>query len=101
LLGLAAFTSEVPPLPTVKAWKVAHGKLLWWSNGSLLWRWSRGTVELLLLLLLWLLLLKLPLLVLWAVAPILLLLWTVQLTPRWGIYHEVLRRSTARTTTSR
>jgi hypothetical protein len=36
---------------------------------------------LLLLLLLWLLLLKLPRLELWAIAPILLLLWLTQLTP--------------------
>jgi hypothetical protein len=31
-------------------------------------------------------------------APILLLLWLMQLTPRWGIHHVVLWRSTARTT---
>jgi hypothetical protein len=54
-------------------------------------------VELMLLLLLRL---ELPLLVLWAIAPILLLLRSVQLTPRWGIHHAVLRRSTARTTTA-
>jgi hypothetical protein len=40
------------------------------------------------------------LLLLWAIAPILLLLWSVQLTPRWGIHHAVLRRSTTRTTTA-
>jgi hypothetical protein len=33
--------------------------------------------------------------------PILLLLWSTQLTPRWGIHHAVLQRSTARTTTTR
>jgi hypothetical protein len=33
------------------------------------------------------------------IAPILLLLWLTQLTPRWGIHHAVLGRSTARTTT--
>jgi hypothetical protein len=55
-------------------------------------------VELLLLLLLWL---ELPLLVLLAVAPILLLLRSAQQTPRRGIHHAVLRRSTARTTTGR
>jgi hypothetical protein len=31
-------------------------------------------------------------------APILLLMWSTQLTPRWGIHHVVLWRSTARTT---
>jgi hypothetical protein len=55
---------------------------------------------LLLLLLLWLLLLKLPRLELWAIAPILLLLWLTQLTPWWGIHHAVLGRTTARTTTT-
>jgi hypothetical protein len=47
-----------------------------------------------------LLLLELPRLELWAIALILLLLWSTQLTPRWGIYHAVLGRSTARTTTT-
>jgi hypothetical protein len=88
----------VAHLPTVEAWKVTGGKLLWWPVGSLLWWWSRGTVELLLLLLLRLLLLELPRLELWAMAPILLLLWLMQLTPRWGIHHTVLWRSTARIT---
>jgi hypothetical protein len=75
LIGLAAFLSKVAHLPTVEAWKVAGEKLLWWPNGSLLWRWSRGTVELLLLLVpLWLLLLELLRLELWVIAPILLLL---------------------------
>jgi hypothetical protein len=46
-----AFLSKVAHLPAVEAWEVASGKLLWWLDGSLLWRWSRGTVELLLLLL--------------------------------------------------
>jgi hypothetical protein len=59
LLSQVALSSKVAHLPTVEAWKVASGKLLWWPNGSLL-RWSRGTVELLLLLLLQLLLLELP-----------------------------------------
>jgi hypothetical protein len=45
-----------------------------------------------------LLLLELPQMELWAMAPILLLLWSTQLTPRWGIHHAVLWRSTARTT---
>jgi hypothetical protein len=60
------------------------------------------TVELLLLLLLllWLLPLELPQLELWAIAPILLLLWSTQQTPRWGIHHAVHGRSTARTTTA-
>jgi hypothetical protein len=52
--------------------------MLWRSDGSLLWWWSRGTVELLLLL--WLLLLELS-----AIAQILLLLWSTQLTPG-GVY---------------
>jgi hypothetical protein len=37
---------------------------------------------------------------LWVMAPILLLLWSTQLTLRWGIHHAVLGRSTARTTTA-
>jgi hypothetical protein len=65
------------------------------ANGSLLRRWSRGTVELLLLRLL---LLELPRLELWAMALILLLLWLTQLTLKWGIHHAVLWRSTTRTT---
>jgi hypothetical protein len=51
-------------------------KLLWWLGGSLLWRRCRCTTELLLLLLLWLLLQELPQLDLWAIDPILLLLWS-------------------------
>jgi hypothetical protein len=74
LLRQAALSSKVAYLPVVEAWKVAGGKLLWLPGGSLLWRWGRGTMELLLLLLLWLLLLKLSQLELLAVAPILLLL---------------------------
>jgi hypothetical protein len=70
--------SEVAHVPTVEAWKVDGGKLLWWQDGSLLWQWSRGMVELLLLLLL----LELPRLELCVMAPILLLLWSTQLTPR-------------------
>jgi hypothetical protein len=100
LLGLAAFSSKVAHHTTVEAWEVAGRKMLWRHNGSLLWWWSRSMVELLLLLLLWLLLLELPWLELWVLAPILLLLWSTQLTPRWGIHHTVLGRSTARTTTA-
>jgi hypothetical protein len=96
LLGQAAFPSEVAQLPTVEAWKVAGGKLLWSLDGSLLRSCGRGTVELLLRLLL----LELSRLKLWAMAPVLLLLWSTQLTPRWGIHHTVLQRSTARTTTA-
>jgi hypothetical protein len=72
---------------------------LWWPDGSLLRRLSRGTVELLLLLL-WLLLLELPQVELWVIAPILLLLWSTQLTPKWGIHHAVLGTSTTKTTTT-
>jgi hypothetical protein len=86
LLGQAAFLSDVTHLPTVEAWKVAGGKLLWWPDSSLLWWWGRGTVELLLLLLLrLLLLLELSRLKLWVIDPILLLLWSTQLTPG-GVY---------------
>jgi hypothetical protein len=92
LLGQTTFSSKVLHLPTVEAWKVVGGKLLWWPDGSLLWRRCRGTVELLLLLL------ELPWLELWVIDPILLLLWLTQLTPGWGIHHAVLWRSTARTT---
>jgi hypothetical protein len=63
--------------------------MLWQPDGSLLQQWSRSTVELLLLLLRSLLL-ELPRLELWAIAPILLLSWFTQLTPRWGIHHVVL-----------
>jgi hypothetical protein len=91
--------SKVPHLPTVEAWKVASGKLLCWPDGCLLQRWSRSMTELLLLVLLLWLELSLP--VLWVVALILLLLRMAQLTPRWGIHHAVLRKSTARTTTGR
>jgi hypothetical protein len=58
LLGQTAFSSKVVHFPTIEAWKVAGGKLLLWPDGSLLRWWSRGTVELLWLLL-WLLLLEL------------------------------------------
>jgi hypothetical protein len=61
--------NKVPHVPAVEASKVAGEKLLWWSDGSLLWWWSRSTVEPLLLLQL-----ELSLLVLWVIAPILLLL---------------------------
>jgi hypothetical protein len=100
LLRQAAFYSEVAHLLTVEAWKVTSRKLLWWPDGSLLRRWSRGMVELLLLPLLQLLLLELPRLELCVMAPILLLLWSTQLTPKWGIHHAVLGRSTAGTTTA-
>jgi hypothetical protein len=63
-LRQAALSRKVAHLPAVEAWKVAGGKLLWWLDGSLLQRWSRGTIELLLL--------ELPRLELWAMAPILL-----------------------------
>jgi hypothetical protein len=99
LLWLAAFSSKVAHLPAVEAWKVASGKLLWRPSGSLLRWWSRSMVELLLLLL-WLLLLELLRLELCTIAPILLLLWSTQLTPKWGIHHAVHGRSTARTTTT-
>jgi hypothetical protein len=72
LLGQVAFSSEVAHFLIVEAWKVAGGKLLWWPDGSLLRWWSRGTIELLLLLL------ELPQLELWAMAPILVLLWLTQ-----------------------
>jgi hypothetical protein len=85
LLRQAALSSKVVHLPTVETWKVAGGKVLWLPNGSLLWRWSRGMIELLLLLLLRLLPLELPWLEFWAMAPILLLLWLTQLTPG-GVY---------------
>jgi hypothetical protein len=74
LLGQTAFSSKVAHLPTVEAWKVASRKLLWWPDGSLLRRWGKGTVELLMLLLLWLLLLELSWLELWVITLILLLL---------------------------
>jgi hypothetical protein len=72
-------------------------ELLWWPDGSLLQWWSGGMIELLLLRLL---LLELPLFELWGITPILLLLGSMQLTPRWGIHHRVLGRSTARATTA-
>jgi hypothetical protein len=65
---LAALSSKVAHLPTVEAWKVAGGKLLWWPGGSLLWQWGGSIVEPLLLLL-QLLLLKLPWLEIYAIAP--------------------------------
>jgi hypothetical protein len=95
LLGQTTFSSKVAHLPTVEAWKVIGRKLLWWPDGSLLWRWCRGTAELLLLRLL---LQELQRLELWAIDPIMLLLWSTQLTPRWGIHFAVLWRSTARIT---
>jgi hypothetical protein len=82
LLRQAALSSKMAHLPAVEAWEVAGGELLWWPDGSLMWRWSRGMIELLLLLLLWLLPLELSRMELWAMAPILLLLWLTQLTPR-------------------
>jgi hypothetical protein len=95
-----AFSSKVAHLLTLEVQKVAGGKLLWQPSGSLLWRWGRSTVELLLLLLLWLLLMKLLQLELWVIAPILLLLWSTQLNSRWGIHQAVLGRDTARTATA-
>jgi hypothetical protein len=86
-------------LSVVDAWKAAVGSLLCWPDCSLLWRWGRSMVELLLLLRL--LLLKLLQLELWTIALVLLLLQSAQLTSRWGIHHAVLRRSTARTTTGK
>jgi hypothetical protein len=74
LLGQTTFSSKVAHFSAVEAWKVIGGKMLWWLDGSLLWWWCRGTVELLLLLRL--LLLELPWLELWAMDPILLLLWS-------------------------
>jgi hypothetical protein len=52
LLRQAAFSGIVAHLPTLEAWKVGGGKLLWWPRGSLLRQWGRGTVEPMLLLLL-------------------------------------------------
>jgi hypothetical protein len=94
---------EVSHLSAIIAQKAAEGSLLWWPDCSLLRWWSRSTIELLLLLLLLLslLLLLLQLLVLQAIAPILLLLRSAQLSPGWGIHHVVLGRSTTRTTTTR
>jgi hypothetical protein len=99
LLGQAAFSSILAHLLPVEAWKVADRKLLWWPDGSLLRWWSRGMTELLLLLLR-LLLLEVPRLEFWAIAPILLLSWSTQLTPKRGIHHVVLGRSIARTTSA-
>jgi hypothetical protein len=88
-------------LSAVEAWKTMAGCLLWQPDNNLLQWWGRSTVELLLLpLLLWLWSLKLPWMELRAIALVLLLLWLTQLTSRWGIHHAVLRRGTARTTTS-
>jgi hypothetical protein len=84
LLGQMTFSSKVAHLPAVEAWKVASGKLLSWPDGSLLRRWCRGMVELLLLLL------ELLRLELWMMDPVLLLLWSMQLTPGWGIHHKIL-----------
>jgi hypothetical protein len=87
---------KVSQLSTVEARKIVVGSLLWCPDCSLLRWWGRSMVELLRLLL-WLLLLlmELPFLILRGIAPILLLLRSVQLTPRWGIHHAVLGRSTA------
>jgi hypothetical protein len=97
LLGHEALAGKVSHLFVVVGWKAAGGSLLWWPDCRLLRQWSRSTVKLLLLLLL----LELPLLVLWVIDPILLLLWSAQLSPRWDIHHAVLGRRTARTTTDR
>jgi hypothetical protein len=91
----------VSQLSAVEAWKTVTGCLLWRPDSNLLQWWGRSTVELLLLpLLLWLWSLKLPRLELRVIAPVLLLLWLTQLTSWRGIHHAVLRRGTARTTTS-
>jgi hypothetical protein len=72
----------------VEAQKAMVGSLLWWPDHNLLQWWGRSMVELLLLpLLLWLLSLKLPWLELRAIAPILLLLWLMQLTPRYTMWY--------------
>jgi hypothetical protein len=96
----ASFTTFLLAWWGAPSLKRKHGKLLLGSCcGSmfeLLQRWSRSTVELLLLLRL-----ELPLLVLWMVLPILLLVRSAQLTLRWDIHHAVHRRSTAGTTTDR
>jgi hypothetical protein len=84
---------ELPQLSAVEAQKAMVGSLLIWPDCSLLRRWGRSMIELLLL--------KLPWLELWVTAPVLLLLRLMQRTPRWGIHHAVLGRSTARTTTGR
>jgi hypothetical protein len=97
---MVAFSSKVPHLHSVEVGKVADGKQVWQPDGSLLQWWSRSMIELLLLLLLWLLLLEVPRLELWAIARVLLLLRSAQLTPRWGIHHAVLVRSIAKTTTA-
>jgi hypothetical protein len=46
-----AWAGEVSHLFAIEAHKVATWDLLWWLDYSLLWRWSRSMVELLLLLL--------------------------------------------------
>jgi hypothetical protein len=71
LLGLVALLRKVPHLSTVVAEKVTGGKLLWWPDGSLLHRWGKSMVELLLLCLL-----ELSRLELWVITPVLLLLWS-------------------------
>jgi hypothetical protein len=102
LLWHEALTGEMSQLFAVEARKATVGSLLWCLDYSLLWQWGRSMVDLLLLLLLlWLLLLKLPQMELWVITPILLLLRSAQLTPRWGIHHAVLGRSTTRTITDR
>jgi hypothetical protein len=88
LLWHEALTSEMSQLSAVEARKATVGSLLWWADCSLRWRWGRSTAELLLLRLLW------------AIAPVLLLLRLAQVTPRWGIHHTVLGRSTSRTPTA-
>jgi hypothetical protein len=55
-----AVACEVADLPTIIAREIGGRSLLWWPCLCFLQRWGRSTVELLLL-------------VLWAIAPILLL----------------------------
>jgi hypothetical protein len=97
MLGLVALSSKVPHLSTVVAGEIVGRQLLKWPDGSLLQQWGRSTVKPLLLRLL---LLELPRFKLWPTALVLLLLWSVQLTPRWCIHHAVFGRSNTRTTTA-
>jgi hypothetical protein len=82
MLGLAALSSKVPHLSVVVAGEIVGGQLLKWPDGSLLQQWGRSTVKPLLLRLL---LPELPRFKLWSTALVLLLLWSVQLTPG-GVY---------------
>jgi hypothetical protein len=90
---MVVLSSKVPHLSAVVAGKVTGRKQLWWPDGSLLQQWGSSTIELLQLCLLELLWMEL-----WTIALLLLRLQLTQLTPKWGIHHAVLGRSTARTT---